>query len=450
MTLAQDFLWGVATSSHQIEGDNKQNDWWGWEAEGRIDGGVRSGKAADHWNRMREDLLLAKSLGLNTYRFSFEWSRFEPLEGEWREDAVAWYSNLLSTCEELGLMPMATLHHFTTPKWLADKGGFASDESPLAFASFTKKIVKAFGPRIPLWCTFNEPMVLMSGAYIGRFMPPGEYRPKDASRACYNLLRAHVLSYDILKSEITHRTGPFKAHPLMVGYAHNMIHFKPERKFHLIERVLAKLVSSRYNQAWLRATNGEKQRFGLPGVFPSPKELKSARGRRTFDFIGVNYYTKAYLQWRPRTQSKERDPSTPVGVSFARRKELASDLGWAIYPKGFGRILESLRRFKAPLYITENGIADALDEKRGDYLVSHLKQIAAASESGLDIRGYYHWSLIDNFEWVKGFWPRFGLFSVNYDTFERTERASATIYRRIIQRHGGKKPQAELLELTEA
>lgn len=445
-----EFLWGVATSSHQIEGGNVHNDWWAWELDGRIDGGVRSGLAADHWNRMREDLLLAKSLGLNTYRFSFEWSRFEPEEGAWSEQAVEWYSNLLSTCEELGLLPMATLHHFTTPKWLSERGGFSSDESAPAFAAFTKRIAKAFGARIPLWCTINEPIVLMSGAYLGRFMPPGEHRPREASKCCYNLLRAHVLAYDILKKDITHRTGPFREHPLMVGFAHNFLVFKPERKTHLLERLLAKIFNSRYNNAWLKAVNGERQAFGVPGVFRSPKQLMSARGRRTFDFIGVNYYTKAYVQWRPRTQSKVRDPNTPIGLSFARRKESASDLGWAIYPKGFGMVLESLRKYRSPIYVTENGIADSHDAKRADYLRLHIEKLANAVDSGLDIRGYYHWSLIDNFEWIKGFGPRFGLFSVNYVTFERSERPSANIYRTIVNHHAGRKPSRDVLSLTEA
>lgn len=444
--MKHDFLWGVATSSHQIEGDNIHNDWWAWEADGRIDGGVRSGKAADHWNRMREDLELAAGLGLNTYRFSFEWSRFEPKQGEWSTEAVEWYTRLLDVCDEFGLLPMATLHHFTTPKWLADKGGFAADEAPQAFAEFTRKIARTFGPRIPLWCTINEPMVLMSGAYIGRFMPPGEHRPQDASKACYNLLRSHVLAYDILKKEITRRTGPFKDHALMVGFAHNMLFFKPERRGHLIERILAKIMWAKYNNAWLRAVNGERQSFGFPGVLPNPRELKSARGRRTYDFIGVNYYTKAYVQWKPRTQAKERDPNVPIGMSFARRLETASDLGWAIYPKGFGRILETLRRYDAPIYITENGIADQHDLQRDEYIRAHLRQIAGAIEDGLDIRGYYHWSLIDNFEWIKGFGPRFGLYHVNYETFQRTERPSAETYRTIVKKHAGGAPKLDLLQ----
>lgn len=426
------FLWGVATSSHQIEGHNKHNDWWAWEAEGNIDGGVRSGAATDHVHRFREDLALAKSLGVTSYRFSFEWSRFEPAQGEWKEDAVRWYSALLDECESLGLVPMATLSHFTLPKWLADKGGFSSDDSVEAFALFTRKIAQTFGSRIPLWCTINEPMVLVSGAYLGRFMPPGEHRPKLASKACHNLLKAHVLAYDILKCGIKLRTGPFKDMPLMVGFAHNMLDFKPERKLHPIERALAPIFSRVYNDAWLEAVNGEKQNFGCLGVFPKAKEVKIARGRKTYDFIGLNYYTKAYIQWRPRTQSKERDPKIPIGLSFARRKETASDLGWAIHPKGLTKMLEKLRRFSCPIFITENGIADADDALRSTYLETHIERVKLAKESGLDIRGYYHWSLIDNFEWVKGFWPRFGLFSVDYETFERKARPSAKIYASLI------------------
>ena len=441
------FIWGAATSSHQIEGYNRHNDWWAWEAQGKVEGGVRSGPATDHLNRFREDLRLAKELGLNSYRFSFEWSRFEPVEGSWDLDACSWYDDVLTECERLGLLPMATLHHFTCPQWLAEQGGFTNPEAPEKFAAFVRRIAQRFGPRIPLWCTLNEPMVLVSGAYIARFMPPAVFKPRAASEACFGLLKAHVLAYDILKNEITTRTGPFADHPLMVGFAHNMMHFAPERRYHPIDYALARLCSFLHNDAWLEAVNGEKQRFGYPGFLPFSPEVPAARGRRTFDFIGINYYTKAYIQWRPRRLPQDVSPELQIGLSFARRGATASDLGWKIHPRGFQLMLRKLLRFGVPIYVTENGIADAEDRHRAGYIRSHLAVVASAIAEGLDIRGYYHWSLLDNFEWIKGFWPRFGLYSVDYSDFRRTPRASAAFYRRVIEAHGGSGvPCAKILD----
>lgn len=442
----QTFLWGTATSGHQVDGDNKHSDWWAWESEGAIDGGVRSGQAADHIQFFREDLQRAKSLGLNSYRFSFEWARLEPSEGNWDTSVFEWYDQLLLECESLELVPMATLHHFTLPNWMAEQGGFSSVHAAEKFLKFVARVIERYGSRIPLWCTINEPMVLVAGSYLGRFMPPGEFDPQGASRACFQLLKAHVLSYDLIHLKATKREGPFAKIPLQVGFAHNMLDFGPERVWHPIERIIASTLAKLYNDSWLKAVSGEKQKFGLYGVFPFAPQVQAARGRRTYDFIGLNYYTRAYVQWRPRAQSKEQLSILPIGLSFARRKDVASDLGWAIHPSGLAKILQNLARYRAPIYITENGIADASDQYRTEYLRLHLLEVAKAKEDGVDIRGYYHWSLIDNFEWIKGFWPRFGLFSVNYETMERLPRGSAQFLRDLIKAHNGNRaPSSDVL-----
>lgn len=431
----QPFLWGAATSSHQIEGYNEKNDWWAWEHQGRCEGGARSGAATDHWNRFREDMRLAKELGLNSYRFSIEWSRIEPEQDRWDPAAMEWYSELINECEKNGLLPMLTLHHFTSPQWFAEKGGFTWEHAPESFAQFTRHVVRGLGSRVPLWCTFNEPMVLVAGTYLGKFMPPAVFAPKLASQACHQLLKSHVLAYDILHSEITQRKGPWKDHPISVGIAHNMIDFMPERWWHLIEWELARTFDRFYNRAWLDAVTGKRQHFGVRGLVPGAPQLTEALGRKTADFLGVNYYTKGYLQWRPRAADEMRPGDLPIGLSFARRKETISDLGWALHPKGFARILRAVGKYQLPIYVTENGIADREDKLRPGYLQSHLREVALAIADGVDIRGYYHWSLLDNFEWIKGFGPRFGLFKVDYDTFERTPTRTAEIYKKIIHDH---------------
>lgn len=428
------FLWGAATSSHQIEGGNDKNDWWAWEKDGNIEGGVSSGIAVDHWNRYREDLALAAKLGLNSYRFSVEWSRIEPCEGQWDESALDRYAEIVTECEKVGLVPMLTLHHFTLPKWLSDQGGFSSARSPHQFFRYVEKVVGRLGSRIPLWCTLNEPVVLTLGAYIGRFMPPAEFSPSKASHMLANLLRAHTLAYDCIHRGVTARAGPFSEIPLQVGIAQNLLRFLPDRRWHPIERFLTRTFHRFYNLAFIEAVLGKKQRFGIPGLIPTPPPVTEALGRRMADFIGVNYYTKAYIQWRPKAPATERPPELPIGVTFARRTEAVSDLGWAIYPEGFRYLLDSVAAYKLPIYITENGIADRDDALRSEYIRLHVLEVERAIQRGIDIRGYYYWSLMDNFEWIKGFGPRFGLYKVDYNSLERVPTASASFLSELIKR----------------
>ncbi len=428
------FLWGAATSSHQIEGYNK-NDWSDWEAQGNIEGGTKSGAATDHWNRFREDIRLAAELGLNSYRFSIEWSRLEPDEGQWDASAFQWYKELILKCENYRLVPMLTLHHFTSPKWFAAKGGFAWKGAANKFNEYVKKAVHHFGAYVPLWCTFNEPMVLVIGTYLGKFMPPAQFAPHLAAEANHQLLRAHTLAYDTIHSEIIRREGHWKNYPIQVGIAHNMLDFLPDRFWHPIEHLLAKYFHRFYNRAWLDAITGRKQRFGALGIIPPSRTVTEALGRMTADFIGVNYYTKAHVQWRPRDLKQEGLKELPLGVSFAHRKDVVSDVGWAIHPQGFKKVLRFAASYGLPLYITENGIADREDCMRSSYIEAHIKEMALLIQKGMDIRGYYHWSLLDNFEWIKGFGPRFGLYRVNYDTFERSPTASAVYLKNLVQRH---------------
>lgn len=441
------FLWGAATSSHQVEGGNRHNDWWCWEEQGKIEGGARSGPAADHWNRFRDDMRLAAELGLNSYRFSIEWSRIQPEEDRWDLSALEWYRELILECERKGLMPMVTLHHFTSPQWLAEKGGFSNDLSPRYFAAYVRRVVEALGSRIPLWCTLNEPMVLISGTYLGNFMPPAKFSPKLASKACHNLLACHVDAYRQIHA-ISKREGPWAMEPIQVGIAHNMLDFRPDRKWHPIEKLISRVFWRFYNQSWLDAVTGRKQHFGIPLVMPYAKPVEAAFGKPTCDYIGVNYYTKAYVQWRPKSKTPGVSSTLPLGLTFARRKEVASDLEWAVHPKGFARVMDMAARYGLPVYITENGIADGRDHYRPYYLMTHLREVARAIERGHDVRGYYHWSLMDNFEWIKGFGPRFGLYRVNYETFDRTPTGSALLLKKLIEAHEGtQSPRTDVFEL---
>ena len=441
------FFWGVATSAHQIEGGNIHNDWWTWEKNGNIEGGATSGKATDHWNRVEEDIRLAAYLNINSYRFSLEWSRVEPQEGQWDESAFDWYEKLLRLCEEQGIVPMLTLHHFTSPQWFSEMGGFSHPEAVSYFIRYVKKVVERLGTHVPLWCTLNEPMVMISGGYLGKFMPPGVFRPDLLPIVCNNLLRCHIQSYEWIRQQLDGKLeGKFANHPLQVGFSHNMIDFRPHHILHPLEQLFSYYFDRFYNRSWLDAVTGKKQNFGVPFFVPKGPPVTEALGKVSSDFVGVNYYTKAYVKWRPKDNVEGVSDDVPFGLFFARRREDRSDVGWAIHPTGFKRILQRVSHYGLPLYITENGIADRADRYRSDYIIKHLRVIGELMDEQTDIRGYYHWSLVDNFEWVKGFGPRFGLFHVDYETYKRTPRQSARVFRKIVKSHEGKRPNTRFLE----
>lgn len=442
------FLWGAATSSHQIEGSNKNNDWWAWEQQGHIDRKEVSGDATDHWNRFREDLGLAKELGLNAYRFSIEWSRIEPEEGKWDLAALERYAEILAECEKLSLIPMVTLHHFTSPLWFTNEGDFVNELSYYKFANYVRKIIKTLGNRVPLWCTFNEPVIMCVGKYLAGFQPPATHEPTLCSKMFRGLLKSHVRAYDLIHSEMPQRRGPWRHHPLMVGYAHNMMDFLPARHWHPMERFLTFVGRSFYNQSWLDATTGKKQQFGITGLIPFASEVKEAIGRVTTDFIGINYYSKAIMRWRAKGELYETAPGFPFGIGFSDPGEPVSEMGWGFHPEGLGRMIRFVKNYGLPIFITENGIADGPDRYRTNYLKDHLRVLAKEIEQGTNLRGYFYWSLIDNFEWVKGFKPRFGLIEVDYETFKRSPRPSFYEYQKVIHSHdsGFSKPSLKILK----
>jgi beta-glucosidase len=442
--MEREFLWGAATSSHQVEGNNFYNDWWAWEQLGKVEHKEVSGRSTDHWHLFREDLKYAQELGLNAYRFSIEWSRWERTEGKWDPLAIEWYRELINECEKNRLKPMVTLHHFTSPLWFSDQGGFLNPDSPRKFLRFVKKVIEELGDKIPLWCTFNEPMVLAVGQYLGGFMPPGYFQPERVSQVCYHLLKAHVGAYDLIHRQVLRRTGPWRNDPLEVGIANNMVDFSPSRRWHPFETGLAHLCWSFFNRSWWDATLGRRQHFTIPWLIPNPPQVTEALGRITSDFLGINYYTKGYLNWRPLSEIQE---DFPIQIKFFKKGEPKSDLDWAIHSQGLGKMIRLAKSYGLPIYITENGIADAKDIERSQYILSHLKEVAREIAEGAPVRGYFYWSLLDNFEWIKGYGPRFGLLSVDYTSFRREIRDSARFYSRIIAMHRGyfKRPEASVL-----
>ena len=411
----------MATSAHQIEGNNTNNDWWEWEhlIPSKIKNNEKSGIAADHWNKVSEDTKLLNELGVKQYRFSIEWSRIEPKKGFFSQEAMDHYKNEIRELKKYNIAPMVTLHHFTSPLWFAKEGGWASPESPKFFLDFVKFVNQNLGTEVDQWITFNEPMVMIAGGYVNGVFPPGIADWSKIYNPIKNILIAHSLAYKEL-----HRTSS-KA---LVGIAHHLRIMEPYNKLNPIEWYLAKKLSKAFNWTFLNTIKTGELSLSIPTKVKFTESLPEAKG--TQDFIGINYYSRDLVQYTPGKKN--------VITLVTNKKNEQSDLGWEIYPRGLYDILKQVNKEfnNTPIYLTENGIADSIDSRRNSFLTQHLKQIHRALQDGVNIQGYCHWSLIDNFEWAEGFEPRFGLYKVDYETLKRTPRPSALLYQDIITRNG--------------
>jgi len=416
------FVWGSATSAYQVEGNSPANNWTEFESspgpEGRfpIARGGRCGTAADEWNRYRGDIQLMKSLGLNACRFSVEWSRIEPAEGVFSDSALDHYAGVVDELLAHGIEPFITLHHFTNPLWFEHRGGFLGENAPEAFARFTRSVVERLGPRVRYWLTINEPAVYVLNGYVTGEFPPGLRDPDKGAVVFRNLLRAHTLAYQEIK----------RLYPgAQVGLAVNIFPFDPPDRWYLPDLILARLLNRNFYAAVLDFLTTGVFEFSIPGI--ASTRLESGAGE-TCDFIGLNYYSRLMYRFDPFSAEKfvriSRAPATSV-----------TDMGWEIYPEGLYRALRMIAsRTGVPVYVTENGIADDSDTKRAAFIEDHLMVLNRAIRDGMDIRGYFYWSLIDNFEWTQGYAKRFGLFRVDFATQARTLREGSRVYPAIIAR----------------
>jgi len=406
------FLWGTATAAHQVEGDNTNNDWWAWEQEpGRIRAGHRSGKACDWWGgRWAEDFDRAAQTGQNTHRLSLEWSRIEPSPAVWDDSALDAYRQILRGALDRGLLPMVTLQHFTHPMWLAEKGAWLADDIVPSFERYVRKVVAALQDLVALWVTINEPNVLAYGAYAGHDFPPGAQSMPKAVQALRNMALAHAASYRAI-----HELQP----GALVGIAHHVRGFAPARPGNLLDEQVARLRSRVFNETIPLALADGK--FSVLG---RSERLSGVAG--THDFFGLNYYTVercAFDLTRP-GQLFTRG-FFPAGADLSPTGFIANE------PEGLARALAWARRFGLPIYITENGVEDADDRMRPRYLAAHLRQVWKAVNIGNPVRGYYHWSLVDNFEWERGWTQRFGLWGLDTETQARQRRPSVDFYAEI-------------------
>ncbi len=402
------FLWGASVSAHQVEG-NQHNQWTVWELENakslaaqaeyhfddlgqwktiksqaKDPNNYISGEAVDHYNRYGEDFAIAKSLGLNAFRFSIEWSRVEPAEGAWNAEAIEHYKRYIQDLRQKGIEPMVTLFHFTVPVWFAELGGFEKRRNVRYFVRFAEKILSEIGKDVRYVITINEPEVYAWESYVKGHWPPNR--------------QSFFKGYIVLKNLI---------------HAHN----KSAKMIHRLNRRYR--VSIAKNSSYVYAGDDAiLSRFSARVLQYFKDDFVLSQVKRTCDFIGLNYYfcDRVYGY-------RVHNPDTHL-----------SDLGWDMQPENIEYVLERLSdKYKLPIIITENGLADREDASRKWWIGKTMIAMANALDRGVKLQGYFHWSLLDNFEWAQGFWPEFGLVAVDSKTKERTVRPSAEWWSKLLK-----------------
>jgi beta-glucosidase len=411
------FLWGTATAAHQVEGNNTNNNWWAWEQQpGRILDGHKSGLACDWWGgRWREDFDRAAESLQNAHRLSVEWSRIQPSPDRWDEDALDHYRQMLRGLVERNMTPMVTLHHFSDPLWLEEKGGWEAPEVAVYFEKFVRKTVEALKEYSTLWCTINEPNVYATSAYASTEFPPGRHSIGAAFRVMANQARAHAAAYHTI-----HELQP----QAQAGIALHYRSMVPAKPWFPPDRQLVRLLSRLFNDLFPRAFID-----GVVHTLASRVRVPEAKG--TQDFLGINYYSRDYVAF------DLFKPGHLFGHRFYRVDAERSPTGFiANEPAGMFEALQWGTQFGVPLYVTENGVEDAADRLRPRYTVEHIRQVWRAVNFNWPVKGYFHWSLVDNFEWERGWTQRFGLWELDTETQARRKRASADLYAEICRLNG--------------
>ncbi len=413
------FLWGCATASHQVEGNNTNNNWHYWEEQGHT--AHKSGLACDWWGgRWKEDLDRAAETGQNTHRLSIEWSRIQPAPDRWDEDALDRYRTMLRGMTERGLTPMVTLHHFSDPLWLFEQDAWENETVVPLFEKYVRKVVSALKEYTDLWCTINEPNIYALSGYVTGDFPTGKSGHKGinlAMKVIANMLRGHAAAYKAIHD---------LQREARVGYA---LHYRPmvaARPWFPLDILVRNIQYNGLNMAFPSALSTGVMKSPLGSVrIPEVKGLQ--------DYLGLNYYsvdtvkfdlTNAKELFGKRYYPADSDVSTTNFIANIPHG-IFDSLKWLVktYPG-------------LPILITENGVEDPDDRIRPRYLAQHLQQVWRTVNFNWPVKGYYHWSLIDNFEWERGWTQRFGLWGLDVATQARIRRPSVDFYAEICQENG--------------
>lgn len=425
LNFPEGFIWGAATAAHQVEGGCDNNNWHEWEQGGdgdgrdRIRGGAVSGATCEHWTRYPEDIRLMSTLGIRAYRFSLEWSKIEPEEGKFNQAALDHYSAVIDALLAAGIEPMITLYHFTHPIWFMEKGAFEKMENVTFFQRFCEKVFNEYSDRVKKWCTINEIEVEAAQSYFKGDWPPGKQDGQIMGKVMQHLLEAHVQVYRALKILPN-------GDKVEIGLVKNIFQFDPWRPWHLADNLAGRLLNRVFNDSIIDFFTTGRFKIFVPGLVTV--DHFNSQALHSNDFIGLNYYSHLPVKFK-----WDRNDFFEFR---ARPTEIPTDMEYSIYPEGFYRALKQIGKLGLPIYVTENGIADFQDDRREHYIRRYLYALSRAISTGSDVRGYYYWSLLDNFEWAEGYEMKFGLYQVDFNTQKRALRDGSTTYREIIERHG--------------
>ncbi len=410
------FLWGTATSAAQVEGRNQNNTWHAWEQEsGRILKSHKAGLACDWWGgRWREDFDRAKGAHQNAHRLSIAWSRIQPMPDQWDEDALDRYREMLIGLQSRKMTPMVALHHFSEPLWVAEQGGWENEAVIRWFTTFVRKSVEVLSPYCDLWVTINEPNVFIYEAFVDGVFPPGKKDLKAALKVMDYMIRAHASAYKVI-----HDLQP----EAQVGIALQYRGLKPATWIpadHWVTKVFHNVFNNAFPQALKDGV--------LKGIF---KRVRIPEAVGTQDFLGLNYFTTERLRF---------DLFAP-GKMFAHRSfpkdaPLSESGDIANQPNGIAESVAWGNQFGLPMIITENGVDDSQDTLRPRYILEHLHLLWKVVNNNYPVKGYFHWTLVDNFEWERGWTQRFGLWGLDLETQSRIRRPSADMYAEICKMNG--------------
>lgn len=447
------FLWGVATSHFQVEGhpdeiSSRLSDWAKWTAEeGRILDRSTADRACEFFSRYQQDIELCEQLNLNSFRLSINWPAMCPGPGqEYRSDdpTLAVYKDMLKLLKEKGFKTFVTLFHFCLPSWLAEIGGWNNELTTAEFERFARFIAEELGENVDFWLTLNEPLAYVYQGYIAGLWPPGYTHNYVKGFECVrNMLKAHALAYKAIHEVIPQAR---------VSVTHHWMSFSARNKFNPFDHMVRYLRDSVFNHCFMTAMHSGKLSFPFPASMdPRLKDLSGDLPglAGTMDFIGINYYTRQFCEF------EFKWPPDLFGAKSELSENETSGLGWESYPQGlYNLLVHELKPYRFDLngrlrdiYITENGHANIYsaeltegdwsleDASRVRYLLSHLMSLYRAITDGANVKGYLHWSLLDNFEWAEGLRARFGLVRVSYPTLKRTFRKSALIYKKIAKKN---------------
>lgn len=415
---SEKFMLGTAASSVQIEGGDQNNTWYKWCEEGHIKDFSSCYTACDHWHRVEQDTEILKTLNVQTHRLSLEWSRIEPQVGQFSPEALKHYRDELELLLANGIQPLVTLHHFSEPIWFQEMGGWKKPKNADLFVGYVRYVVENLGDLVREWVTFNEPNVYANLGYAFGIFPPGRRNVLDYFQVASVLIKTHQRVY-LLIHELRAQKG-FSGQT-MVGTA---MHIRVFDGVTFIGKKTAALVDYFFHELFMEGMTR--------GILKCPLPLTGyeyPKGKYA-DFLGINYYTRNIVEF-------VFNLSNYFHICGYDKDLNKSDLGWDIYPEGIYRVCNKYySQYKLPIYITENGLSDDEDSRRPKFIKDHLGYLAKAIEEGIEVERYYHWSVMDNFEWLEGESAAFGLYRCNFRTQERTPRKSAEVYAWICQKKG--------------